>query len=109
MASLRTGDQTQTTLGNKAAHGLARGRVRDMIVECEPPNGKAELRFAREAAMPHKMRVDHSLAKIEAQARHEIILELFPDECGIGFIVFHGLGSKEELTVHSPDSVGIFD
>ena len=51
--------------------------------------------------MPHEMGVDHALGKIEAQAGHEIILELFPDEFRVGFIGFHGLGSKEELTVHS--------
>jgi hypothetical protein len=36
------------------------------------------------------MGVDHALGKIEAQARDEIIFELFPDEFRIGFIVFHG-------------------
>jgi hypothetical protein len=106
---MRTADQTQSTLGNEAAYGLARGRVRDMSVVPQPPNRKVELPFAREAAMPQKMGIDHALAKIQAQARHEIILELFPDECSIGFFVFHGLGSKEELIVHSPDRVGIFD
>jgi hypothetical protein len=41
------------------------------------------------------MGVDHALGKIEAQAWHENIFELFPDEFSVGFIVFHGLGSKE--------------
>ena len=59
--------------------------------------------------MPQEMGVDHALPKIEAQARHEIIFEPFPEKFGVGFIVFHGLGSKEELTIHSPDKVGIFD
>jgi len=99
VASVCTADQTQNALGNEPAYGLACGRVRDMSVVPQPPNGKAELRFACEAAMPQKMGVDHALAKIEAQARHEIILELFPDEGSIGFNVFHGLGSKGELTV----------
>jgi len=53
--------------------------------------------------------VDRSLGKIEAQAGHENVFELFPDESSVGFFVFHGLGSKEELTVNSPDRVGIFD
>jgi hypothetical protein len=44
--------------------------------------------------MPHKMGVDHALGKIEAQARHDIFLELFPDEFSIGFVVFHGLRSR---------------
>jgi len=51
--------------------------------------------------MPQEMGVDHALGNIETQAWHENIVELFPDEFSIGFIVFHGLGSKEELTVRS--------
>ena len=51
--------------------------------------------------MTQKMGVDHALGKIEAQAGRENVFELFPDEFSIGFIGFHGLGSKEELTVHS--------
>jgi hypothetical protein len=95
-------DQTQSTLGNEAAHGMAGGVVREMSVESELPNGKAELRFACEAAMPQKMGVDRALGKIEAQARGEIILELFPDECSIGFLVFHGFGIQKR--VDSPQS-----
>lgn len=109
MASHGAVDQAQRALGSEAADGVASGLVREANATGEPNNPKTELALAFQAAMPQEMGVDHSLGKIEAQARHEIILELFPDECGIGFIVFHGLGSKEELTVHSPDSVGIFD
>lgn len=49
--------------------------------------------------MPHEMGVDHALGKIETEARHEILFKLFPHECSIGFLVFHGLGSKEKLTL----------
>ena len=51
--------------------------------------------------MTQEMGVDHALGKIEPQAGRENIFELFPDEFRVEFIGFHGLGSKEELTVHS--------
>ncbi len=109
MPGSRTFDQAQRALGGETAHDVANGRVGEASAAGEPNNPKTELALAFEAAMPQKMGVDHALGKTEAQARHEIILELFPDEFSIGFIGFHGLGSKEELTVHSPDRVGIFD
>jgi len=109
VASLGTVDHAQGALGSETADGVANGLVRDVNAAGEPNNSKTELALAFEAAMPHEMGVDHSLGKTEAQAGHEIIVELFPDEFSVGFFVFHGLGSKEELTVHSPDRVGIFD
>ena len=33
--------------------------------------------------MPHGMSVDHALDQREAQPRHEILFELFPNECSI--------------------------
>jgi hypothetical protein len=109
VASLGTVDQAQGAFGSETAHSLASSLVRDVDATGEAGNRKTELALAFEAAMPHEMGVDHALGKIEAQAGHEIIFELFPDECSIGFIVFHGWGSKEELTVHSPDRAGNFD
>src|SRR6266446_5991083 len=47
--------------------------------------------------MTQKMGVDHALGKIEAQAGRENVFELFPDEFRVGFIVFHGLGSKDKV------------
>jgi len=56
----------------------------------EPDDRKTELALAFEAAMPQEVGVDRALGKIEAQAGHENIFELFPDEFSVGFFVFHG-------------------
>jgi hypothetical protein len=87
--------------GSETANGVASGRAREVNATGEPDDRKTELALAFEAAMPQEMGVDHALGKIEAQTGHENVFELFPDEFRIGFFVFHGLGSKEELTVHS--------
>jgi len=47
--------------------------------------------------MAQEMGVDDALGKVEAEARHENIVELFPEECGVEFIGFHGFGIQEEL------------
>ena len=39
--------------------------------------------------MPQKMRIDRAVDNGEAQPRHEMILELFPDVFGVRFFVFH--------------------
>ncbi len=95
VASLVAVDQAQRALGSETAHSVASGRVREANATGEPGNRKAELALAFEAAMAQEMGVDHALGEIEAQARHEILFELFPEECRIGFMVFHGLGSKK--------------
>jgi hypothetical protein len=96
VASLGAVDQAQGALGSETAHGLASGLVREVNTAGETGNRKTELALACETAMPQEMGVDHALRKIEAQARHEIIFEPFPEKFGVRFIVFHGLGSKEE-------------
>ena len=89
VASLSAVDQAQRALRSETAHSLARGRLRHANATGQPKNRKAELGLPFEAAMPQEVGIDHALAKIEAQARHEIIFELFPDEFRIGFVVFH--------------------
>src|SRR5208282_3659914 len=81
----------------KAAYGLARGPVREVSAAGEPANGKVKPGLPFEAAMPQEISVDDALGKIEAQARHEIIFELFPDELSIDFFVFHGWGSRRRF------------
>jgi hypothetical protein len=95
VASQGAVDQAHGALGGETAHSLARGRLRHANATGEPKNRKAELPLAVEAAMPHEMGVDHALGKIEAQARHEIILELFPEKLRIGFMVFHRWDPKK--------------
>ncbi len=51
--------------------------------------------------MTQEARVNDTLGKIEAETRHEFIIDLFPEKSGIGFFVFHSWRSKEELAVQS--------
>jgi hypothetical protein len=101
VASLAAVHHAQGPLGSETAHGVASGPVRKAHATGEPHDRKTELALAFEVAMSQEVGVDRALGKIEAQAGHENVFELFPDEFRIGFFVFHGLGSKEELTVRS--------
>ncbi len=89
MASAGAFDETQNALLNEGAHGLARGRGGETNAAGEPENGKAELELPLEAAVAQEMIVDHALNEIEAEARHEVILDLFADEESIGIFGFH--------------------
>jgi hypothetical protein len=98
--------QAKSALSSETADRLARGCVREANATGETGNGKTELALAFETAMPNEVVIDHALGKSEAQAGHENVIELFPEECGIGFVVFHSLGSKDrvdspQLKVHS--------
>jgi hypothetical protein len=89
MAGAGAFDETQGALFNEGAHGLARGRSGETNAAGEPLNGKTELEPAFEATMPQEMVIDHALDEIEAQAGHEIIFDLFPDEESIEVFGFH--------------------
>ena len=88
-------DQAQRAFGSETAHSVASGRVREANATGEPGNRKPELALACEAAMAQEVGVHHALGEPKAQARHEILFELLPEELRIGFMVFHGLGSKK--------------
>jgi len=95
-------EETQSTLFNEGAHGLARRRSGETNAAGEPKNGKAELELTFEASVAQEMVVDHALHEIEAEAWDEIILDLFANEEGIeifGFSCWKIL--KEKLTVES--------
>ncbi len=44
--------------------------------------------------MAQKMRIDRAVDDGEAQPGNEMVFELFPDLCGVGFFVFHGSGPE---------------
>jgi len=83
--------QAQGTLSSKPADGLSHRPAGDTSTAGEPGDGKPELRFPFEAAMPQKMRIDRAVDDGEAQPRDEKVLKLFPEEFSIQFFVFHGL------------------
>jgi len=68
----------------------------------ETRNRETELTLAFDTAIAEETGVDHALGKIEAETGHEFIIDLLPDESGIGFIVFHSWRSRsQQLTVQS--------
>jgi hypothetical protein len=99
VAGLGAVEEADSALGGEAAYGEANGAVRQADAARKKMNGKAELAPAFETAMAEEMGVHHTLGKIEAEARHEFIIELFPEETGIGFsvVVFHGWHPEGEL------------
>jgi hypothetical protein len=52
-------------------------------------DGRTELAF--ETTVAQEMRIDGTIDDGEAQLGDEIVLELFPDLCGVGYFGFHGL------------------
>jgi hypothetical protein len=60
-------------------------------------HGKVQPAFPFEATMAHEMIIDRALGEIEAQARYELVFDLFPDEQGIEFFGFHGGDPELEL------------
>jgi hypothetical protein len=103
VAGLSAVEQAQSALGSKAAHGLAGGAIREVNGAGETRNRETELALASETAMAEEAGVDDALGKIEAEAGHEFLIDLLPEESGIGFslVVFHGWVSYEELAVRS--------
>jgi len=88
VAGLGAVEQAQSALGSEAANGLAGGAIREANAAGETGNRKTELALAFETAMAEETGVNDTLGKIEAETRHEFIVDLFPEESGIGFVVF---------------------
>lgn len=83
-------EEAKSALLDESTHRLARGSFREPNAAGEPLNGKAEPELAFKAGVAQEMIIDHALNEIEAQARDELVFDLFPDEQGIEFFVFHG-------------------
>src|SRR2546422_987521 len=80
--------------------------LRARQVGTAPSGGAAWISSGKKtsARWPAWVRSTKRRAPLAARLRtagREYVFELFPDEFRVGFIGFHGLGSKEELTVHS--------
>src|SRR5260370_19678353 len=90
MAGFAAFDKTQSAVGDQTAHGATGGVGGQASTTGEPGNGEPEAGLSFETAVPQEMRIDGAVRDGEAQAGNEMVLELFPDLCGVGFIVFHG-------------------
>src|SRR5260370_36307054 len=51
---------------------------------------KLEAEFSFQAAVAQEMRIDGALDDREAQARGELVFQLFPDKFSVRFFGFHG-------------------
>jgi hypothetical protein len=89
-------DEEQSAAGDEAAQGPARGVAAKPSAASEPIDGKAYAGLSFQAAVAQEMRIDGPISRRQAQARNKVVLELFPDECGVGFFVFH-VPIQEEL------------
>lgn len=82
-------DQAEGFEVDEAAH-RARRRFRGHAdATSQPGHGKPEPQLSFHAAMAQKMTIDRTVHARQAQARHEQVVQLFPDEFGIGFFGFH--------------------
>jgi hypothetical protein len=84
-------DQAQSTVGNEAADGFARGGIREARSPGEPSNGKVQPATSFEATVPKKVGINGAVYDGQAQPRDEKVFKLFPDLFGVGFLGFHGL------------------
>ncbi len=91
MATLAALDQVQSTVLEEAAQRLARWRLGEAGTTSEPGDGEAEAEPAFETTVAQEMRIDGTVDDGEAQLGDEIVFELFPDLCGVGYFDFHGL------------------
>jgi len=53
-------------------------------------NRKPEAEVPFQAAVPQEMRIDCAVDERQAQARGEVVFQLFPDKFSVRFLVFHG-------------------
>jgi len=94
---------TQSALRHEAAHGTARSRAAEASSVGDPGNRKAEAEPPFQAAVPQEMRIDGAVDHGKAQARHEIVFQVFPELFGVRFFVFHipiqSGNIEEKLTV----------
>jgi hypothetical protein len=96
MAGFAAFDQAQSAVGDQTAQGPT-GRVgAEASTAGEPGNGEAEAELAFETAVAEEIRIDGAVREGQAQPGNEKVFEVFPDLCGVGFFVFHGLGPERE-------------
>ena len=84
-------NQAQDTARNEATYGPTGGVSAEASTPGEPENRESQLPLPFQAAVPEEMRIDDAVRDGQAQPGNEMVLELFPDLCGAGFFIFHGL------------------
>jgi len=87
-------DQAQNAMGDKTAQGPTGGVGAEASTKGEPKNRKSQPPLPFQAAVPQEVRIDGAVRDGQAQPGNEMVFELFPDLCGVGFFVFHGSGPE---------------
>ena len=83
-------DQAQSAVGDQTAHGPTGGIGGEASTAGEPGHGEAEPGPSFETAVAQEVRIDGAVRDGQAQPGNEMVFELFPDLCGVGFFGFHG-------------------
>jgi len=89
VARLAAFQQLQYAFANEAAQGFAHRIHTKAKIAGEPANGKTKAGLPFQAGMPEKVGIDGALRGGETQARRQEVLELDPDEFGVGLCGFH--------------------
>lgn len=90
MAGFAAFDEAQGAVGNKAAHGLARGPAGDVDCSSDPENGKPQPEFSFKAAVAEEMRVDGAVEHGHSQPREDEVFHLLPNMFSVGLFSIHG-------------------
>jgi len=85
-------DQAESTAVEETAEGGTSGADRYANASGEPGHGEQEPAFPFQAGVTEKEGVDGAVEDIQSEIGDNEIVELFPDPCGVGFVVGHGGG-----------------
>jgi hypothetical protein len=79
MAGFAAVDQAQDAQNHEAAHRFADRAGAEAYSASEPRHGAVELEFAFEAGVAEEMGIDGAVHDVQAQARYQMVLELYPN------------------------------
>jgi hypothetical protein len=76
-------DHAQSVLGDEAADRLAHRTCGETDIASHAHKRKLEAEFSFQAAVAQEMRIDGALDDGQAQARRELVFQLFPDKFSV--------------------------
>jgi hypothetical protein len=79
VAGFASFDEAQSTFLYKTAHCRPHRTVTKTSTTAKPRYGKTQSAFPLQTAVPEQMRPDGPVHDIQAQARYQMVLELFPN------------------------------
>jgi hypothetical protein len=98
MASLGALNQAESTAVEEAPKSGTSSAGGDADTIGEPQQGETDAALPFQAGVAEQEGVDGAVDGVEAEIRDEMVIELFPHECGVGCHAFHGYDPvKREL------------